>query len=249
MEISGTVSLVTGASRGIGAATAVALAEAGSDVIVNYLKNEAKAQSVAESICAAGRRAVVIQADVADGRAVRTMVEKGVNELGHLDILFNNAGYGAPGKCEDVDEAVWQRALDTHLTGTFHCCRAAIPHLRKQSAGAIINMASVAGLGGFIGTIAYGVVKAGLIQFTRSLAWELGDDNIRVCSVSPGLIWTDFHEKMSPERLEYSIKHRIPLHRTGKPEEVAQLVVSLIRNDYVTGENVVIDGGLSMRLG
>jgi len=172
-----------------------------------------------------------------------------VADLGRLDIVFNNAGFGAFGKCEDVAEAIWQRALDTHLTGTFHVCRAAIPHLRRQSAGAIINMASVAGLGGFIGTIAYGGVKAGLIQFTRSLAWELGDDNIRVNSVSPGIIWTDFHEKMTPEKLEYNKRHRIPLHRTGKPEDVAQLVVSLVRNDFINGENVVIDGGMSMRLG
>jgi len=139
-------------------------------------------------------------------------------------------------------------AFAVHVHSVFHLARAAAPYMARQGAGAIILLGSAAGLRGCLGALAYGVVKGALPQFARSLARELADQNIRVNCVSPGVIRTPFHARLTPEQVANNIQNRIPLHREGRPEDVAQLIVSLIENDFITGETFVIDGGMTMRI-
>lgn len=138
-------------------------------------------------------------------------------------------------------------AFAVHVHSIFHLCRAAAPHMARQGEGAIILLGSAAGLRGCPGALAYGVVKGALPQFARGLARELADQNIRVNCVSPGIIRTPFQAHLTPEQIDNN-RNRVPLHREGRPEEVAHVIVSLIENDFITGENVVVDGGMTMRI-
>ena len=240
---------VTGAGRGIGRAEAQAFAARGARVAINYVHNADAAEQSAELARQAGAGDVLLlKGDVADGDDVRAMVDRIASRWGKLDVVVNNAGYGCPGTLEQIAETDWDRAFAVHVKGAFHVCRATIPLLEKSDAGVIINTASVAGIRGLNGAIAYACVKATLIQFTRCLAWELADRNIRVNAVSPGIIRTDFHAKMPPEQKKHNLDNRVPLHREGRPEQVAQLVLALADNAYITGEAVTIDGGLTMRI-
>jgi NAD(P)-dependent dehydrogenase (short-subunit alcohol dehydrogenase family) len=153
-----------------------------------------------------------------------------------------------PGGLQEVSEEAWMNAFAVHVHSVFHLARAATPLMAKGGAGAIILVGSAAGLRGCIGALAYGVVKGALPQFARSLARELAEQNIRVNCVSPGVIRTPFHRSLTPEQVRNNIENRIPLHREGKPEDVADLITALIENDFITGENIVIDGGMTMRI-
>jgi len=248
MDLKGKVALVTGASRGMGAATARLLAANGAAVGVNYVTRPAAAEQVVKDIQRAGARAIAIQADVSDREQVQRMVDRALAEFGRLDVLINNAGGPAPGTIETVTEETWRKAIAVHLDGPFYCTRAAIPHMKKNGQGAIVNMASVAGLRGCQGNVAYQMVKCGIIAFTRGCARDLADYNIRVNCVSPGIIRTDFHAAMTEEQKKYNLAHRIPLHREGRPDQVAEAILLLVCNDYITGENVVVDAGLTMRI-
>jgi NAD(P)-dependent dehydrogenase (short-subunit alcohol dehydrogenase family) len=248
MELKNKLALITGASRGIGAATAKLLAANGAAVGVNYVTRPDKAEQVVRDIAAAGGKAFAIQADVSDPAQAERMVERAVKELGRLDVLVNNAGGPAPGSIESVTLETWRRAIAVHVDGPFYCTRAAIPYMKKQGEGAIVNISSVAGLRGCAGTIAYQTVKCAVLAFTRGLARDLAEYNIRVNCVSPGIIRTDFHAKMTEEQKKFNLDKRIPLHREGKPEDVAEAILLLVRNDYMTGENVVVDAGLTMRI-
>lgn len=248
MDLKDKVALVTGASRGIGAATAKLLAKHGAAVGVNYVSRPELAVQIVRQIESDGGRALAIQADVSDRTQVERMVERVVREFGRLDVLVNNAGGPAPGTIETVSEEIWRRAIAIHLDGTFYCTRAAIPHMKKNGEGAIVNLSSVAALRGCPGNVAYQMVKAGILAFTRGCARDLADYNIRVNCVSPGIIRTDFHAKMTPEQQKFNLEHRIPLHREGKPEQVAEVILLLVTNDYITGENIVVDAGLTMRI-
>ena len=143
----------------------------------------------------------------------------------------------------------WYKAFDVHVHAAFFLCRAALPNMKEKGEGAIVMMSSVAGIQAGPGSITYGVVKGAIPQFTRSLARELGDFNIRVNCVAPGIIRTRFHEKMTPEAKKHNIDNRIPLHREGTAEDVAETVVFLAQNDFITGELIVVDGGMTMRIG
>jgi len=241
--------LVTGASRGIGRAIAVAFAARGGRIAINFLGNESGARETERLALAAGAAEVLLcQGDVADGPSVQAMAAALEAHWGRLDVVVNNAGYGCPGRLTELDEADWDRTFATHLKGAFHVCRATIPLLARSSAGCIINMSSVAGLRGLPAAIAYGTAKASLIAFTRCLAWELADQNIRVNAVCPGIVRTDFHARMTPETREHNLRHRVPLHREGQPEQIAQTALFIADNEYMTGETVTVDGGLSMRI-
>ena len=158
------------------------------------------------------------------------------------------AGAAVPGGFFDVTEESWSRAFDVHVHAVLHLARSAVPHMIKQGEGAILLIGSAAGLRGCLGAIAYGVAKGVLPQFARTLARELSDHNIRVNCVSPGIIRTPFQDFLTPEQKENNIKSRIPLHREGKPAEVARAILELVENDFITGENLVIDGGMTMRI-
>lgn len=237
--IEGKIALVTGASRGIGAAIAVALAEAGADVALNYRQRANAATEVAAKIRAAGRRASVIGADVSDSAEVARMVEAVGEDLGPIDILINNAGIGLKRTPDDLTEADWDATIDTNLKSAFLCTQATIPAMHEHGWGRIVNISSGAARGpGGIG-VHYNASKAGLEGLTRGYAAYLAKSGITVNAVAPSLIETD----MLPATLEEA-ERRIPVGRVGRAEEVAQIVVMVVNNGYMTGQTVQLNGGL-----
>ena len=249
MKLEGKVALVTGGTKGIGAATAVRLAELGADVAILGRYDDDDAKSVKAAIEGHGRRCLMIVADMAKPEDAVRAVEETVEKLGTIDVLFHNAGGGVPGGILDVTPEQWYAAFDVHVHAAYHLCRTAVPVMKEKGGGAIVLMSSVAGIQAGPGSLTYGVVKGAMPQFARSLARELGDFNIRVNSVAPGIIRTRFHEKMTPDQKKHNIDNRIPLHREGTAGDVADAVAFLVKNDYITGQVVVIDGGLTMRIG
>lgn len=248
MELTGRKALVTGASRGIGRATALLLAQEGADVAVNYARNEKSAREVAERIQATGGSALVLQADVGDRGQVEAMFTAIQEQWGGLDVLVNNAGGRCDGTLLETDESAWHGALAVHLLGTVRCSRLALPAMIEKKEGVIVNVSSTAGLRGVRGMAAYATVKAAVMHLTRCLAVEASQDNVRVNCVAPGITDTDFHAVTPVEFIRHSVENRVLLHRVGRPEEVAQAIAFLVKNDYITGEVVTVDGGLTMRI-
>jgi len=248
MDLQGKKALVTGASRGIGRATALLLAQEGADIAINYVSNEQAAQDVAKRIEALGRRTLTLQGDVGDPDQVEAMFAVIGERWGGVDVLVNNAGGRCDGTVLETDESDWERTLGVHVLGTVRCCRLALPAMIEKRQGVIVNISSTAGLRGVRRMVAYATAKAAVAHLTRCLAVEASDHNVRVNCVAPGITETDFHAATPPEFLKHSVENRILLHRIGKPEEVAQAVVFLVKNDYVTGEVVTVDGGLTMRI-
>ena len=248
MTLSAKIALVTGGTRGIGAATAIALAKEGADVAIVGRRKDQDAEKTRAAILACGRRCQVILADCGVAAEATRCARETEASLGPVDILVHSAGGAVPGGLFDLTPEAWQAAFDVHVHAIFHLCRAAIPHMRGKKEGAIILMSSTAGIRGIITNIAYQVAKGALPQFTRALAREFANDNIRINCVAPGVIRTKFHENMSEEQRRLNLDHRIPLHREGTPEQVADLILTLIKNDYITGETMTIDGGLTMRI-
>jgi NAD(P)-dependent dehydrogenase (short-subunit alcohol dehydrogenase family) len=175
-------------------------------------------------------------------------VERTVSELGAVDVLVHSAGGPVNGGLLDLTPEAWHAAFDVHVHAIFHLCRAAIPAMRTKKEGAIILISSTAGRRAIHTNIAYQVVKGALPHFTRALAREFADDNIRVNCVAPGVIRTRFHAGMSDQQKKLNLEQRIPLHREGTPGQVASLIAELVTNDYITGETYTIDGGLTMRI-
>jgi NAD(P)-dependent dehydrogenase (short-subunit alcohol dehydrogenase family) len=248
MDLTGKVCLVTGGTKGIGAATAIALADAGADVAVVGRHNDAEAAAVRDRIEALGRRGAVVTADCGRPAEATRCVEETVRRLGRVDVLVHCAGGLIPGGLFEVSEADWYAGFDVHVHAVFHLCRAAVPEMRKRKEGAIILISSTAGKLALPTNVAYQVVKGAIPHFARALARELAPDNVRVNCVAPGVVRTRFHEKMTPEQKRLNLEHRIPLRREGAPEQVASLIVELVKNDYITGDTVTIDGGLTMRI-
>lgn len=247
MEIGNKVALVTGATRGIGRAVALELARRGAAVVVHG-RDPLAAAAVRAEILALGRRCEIVLADAADPACAARCVSAALDTLGGIDILVPCAGAPAPGGLLDVSPEDWYRAFDVHVHAVFHLCRAAAPAMLARGAGAVVLVSSAAGARGCLGALAYGVAKGALPQFARSLARELASSNIRVNCVAPGIIRTAFQDSLSPEQARRNIEHRIPLHREGTPEDVAAVVAMLVENDFITGETVAIDGGMTMRI-
>ncbi len=247
MKLSGKRALVTGASRGIGRAIALALAAEGADVAVNYAGSEAAAQEVAEAIGAMGRKAVVIQADVASGEATTAMLDNAVAELGGVDILVNNAGITRDKLLMRLKEEDWDAVLETNLKGVFNCTQAAVKYMMKQRSGNIVNISSVVGLTGNVGQSNYAAAKAGVIGFTMSVAKEVAGRGIRVNAVAPGFIKTDMTSVL-PEKIVENLLQSIPLQKLGEAEDIAKAVVFLVSDDasYITGQTLHVDGGMVM---
>jgi NAD(P)-dependent dehydrogenase (short-subunit alcohol dehydrogenase family) len=248
MELAGKVGLVTGGTKGIGAAAAVALARAGADVAINGRADDAAARAVKASIESLGRRAEVIVGDCARPAEARRVVEDTVKRLGRVDVVVHSAGGLVAGGLFEVKDEDWYAGFDVHVHAIFHLCRAAIPDMRRRKEGAIILISSTAGKLSLPTNVAYQVVKGAIPHFTRALAREFAPDNIRVNCVAPGVVRTRFHDKMTPEQQALNLQQRIPLRREGTPEQVASLIVELVKNDYITGDTVTIDGGLTMRI-
>lgn len=239
--------LVTGASRGIGRAAALALSRAGSRVAVNYSASKEAALGVVEEIKSAGGEAFAVQADVSRAADAAKMVSEVLERYGRLDILVNNAGITRDNLLLRLGEDSWDAVLDTNLKGVYNCLRAAARPMLKQRFGRVVNLASVAGLMASPGQVNYSAAKAGVIALTRTLAREFGSRNITVNAVAPGFIETDMTRELPGEARESYLK-RIALERFGRPEEVAEVIVFLVSPaaGYITGQTVVVDGGLSI---
>jgi 3-oxoacyl-[acyl-carrier protein] reductase len=246
VTLSGKVAIVTGGSRGIGRATALALAREGADVLVNFVSRADLAEGVVTEIARMGRRARAAHADVGDNRAVVSMIESTARELGRLDILVNNAGRPSDRhRVIDITDDEWSGVLRTNLTGAFYCTRAALPHLRRTR-GTVINISSnMTHRCPPIGA-PYTVSKAGLEAFTRVLAKEEGKYHVRVNAIAPGLIDTDMtQDVMRVDKGFQEYARTIPLNRLGNGADIAELVVYLAsdRASYVTGQTLYVNGG------
>ncbi|MHB1357298.1 MAG: SDR family NAD(P)-dependent oxidoreductase [Anaerolineae bacterium] len=248
MELISKVALITGGTSGIGAATALALARGGADIVLVGRHPGDTANQTLTAIRALGRLCEIIPADVSIPSEADRCVHEAAAWLGRLDILVHAAGGPAAGNIMDVAPETWHAAFAVHVDAAYYLCRATIPYLRQQGEGAIILVSSVAGLRGVPNAIAYCTVKGAVLQFTRALARDLAGDNIRVNCVTPGVIRTPFHANMTPEAKANNIANRIPLHREGRPEDVADVIRMLATNEFITGESVTIDGGMTSRV-
>ena len=247
MDLSNKCALVTGASRGIGRAIAVALAKAGADVAINYAGN-AEAAKKTEDLCAAyGVNTLVIKANVANADECKAMMDCVKDHFGKLDILVNNAGITRDKLMIGMSEADFMEVINTNLTGSFLCMQMASKLMIKQRYGRIINLSSVVGLHGNAGQVNYAASKAGVIGMTKSAAKELASRNITVNAVAPGMIETDM-TAVIPEKAKEAMMAGIPAGRAGAPEEIAN-VVAFLASDmaaYITGQVISVDGGMGI---
>ena len=241
------IALVTGASRGIGAAIALALAKAGCDLALTCLSSVEKAEQVAQVCRESGVQAIVYQADVSSEADCRTLLGKVHTDLGPVAVLVNNAGVTRDGLAMRMSLEQFTTVVDANLTGTFLMCKAVLPDMVKARTGRIINLTSVAGLYGNAGQVNYAASKAGVIGLTRSLAKEVGSRSITVNAVAPGFIETDMTSVLSDSIRESAI-HSISLGRLGQPEDIAGVVAFLASPDasYITGQVIEVSGGISL---
>ena len=240
------VALVTGGSRGIGAAIALRLAAEGARVALNYAGNAAAAADVVARIESDGGVAVAFQADVSDSAACAALVEAVVSRFGTLDILVNNAGITRDGLLVRMSDEDWSSVIDTNLSGAFYMTRAAGKVMMKARSGSIINISSVVGLTGNAGQVNYASAKAGLVGMTKSVARELASRGVRANVVAPGFIATDMTDAL-PEAARAAAAAAIALGRFGSPEDVAACVAFLASDDasYLTGQTIAVDGGMT----
>jgi len=248
MKLDGKVSLITGGAGGIGSATALHLARLGADIAICDRQIGGRAEAIKGKIGALGRRCFLLAADMSVPEEATRSVHETVTQMGSIDVLVHAAGGGVNGGLLEVAPEAWYGAFNVHVHAVFHLCRAAVPFMKVKKEGAIVLISSAAGSRGCLGAIAYGVVKGALPQFARSLARELAEDNIRVNVVSPGIIRTPFQDSLTPEQVKNNIANRIPLHREGKPEDVADVIAMLVTHNFITGETITIDGGMTMRI-
>jgi len=247
MDVTGKCALVTGASRGIGRAIAVALARAGADVAINYAGN-AEAARQTEELCAAyGANTLVIKADVANADECKMMIDFVKEHFGKIDILVNNAGITKDKLMIGMTEADFMEVINTNLKGSFLCMQMVSKLMLKQRYGRIINLSSVVGLHGNAGQVNYAASKAGVIGMTKSAAKELASRNITVNAVAPGMIETDM-TSVIPEKAKEAMMAGIPAGRAGAPEEIADAVVFLASDKaaYITGQIISVDGGMGI---
>jgi len=249
MKLKGKVALVTGSSRGIGKAIAIAFAEEGAKVMVNYTSNEKAANEVMETIQKMGGQAKVFKADVAKKAEAQDLVQATVDAFGGLDILVNNAGFTRPAMMLKMTEEQWDAVVDIHLKGAWLCAQAAAPHMIAKNYGKIINVTSVAGMVGTVGQINYSAAKGGVISMTKSMARELARNNICVNVISLGIVPTDMSEKITTDdKLKEIYMNRILLKRFGETEELTPAFVFLASEqaNYITGQLLAVDGGYGM---
>ena len=253
MELSGSVGIVTGGATGIGHAVCLELARAGAKaLVVNYSRSVAEAEATARELADLGVEALPVKADVAREEEVVAMVEAAAERFGRIDILVNNAGttrFIPFPDLEAVTDEVWQHILGVNLMGPWYASRAAAPYL-KRSRGCIVNIASIAALRGSGSSLPYGVSKAALTQLTRALAVALAPE-VRVNAVNPGLVSSRWFRQPFGEEAaaaqEAAMAQRTPLEAVATPEHVAQAVMGFIRSDIVTGQHLVVDGGLNLK--
>jgi 3-oxoacyl-[acyl-carrier protein] reductase len=239
------IAIVTGASRGIGRAVAIVLAEAGCSVVINYNKSRDEAEALLQELASKTLKAAIEQADVSDMSQAKRMAERVIAKYGRIDLLVNNAGLTKDGFLVLMSENDWNDVISANLTGVFNCCKVVSSHMLSQRKGCIINISSLSGITGLPGQANYAAAKGGVISFTKALAKELAPFGIRVNAIAPGVIETDMVGALA-EKTKSNFLDLIPLKRFGKPEEVASVVRFLASEDasYITGETICVTGGL-----
>ena len=247
MHLEGKVAIVTGASRGIGRAVAINLAQSGADIVVNYSGSEGAAQETVEAVQALGRKAIKIKANVANADEVAAMVEEAHKEFGHIDILVNNAGITRDGLLMRMKDEDFDAVIDINLKGVYLVTKAVSKIMMKQRSGHIINMTSVVGVMGNAGQVNYAASKSGIIGMTMSLAREVGSRGITVNAVAPGFIQTAMTDVLSDD-IKEQMKSQIPLGAFGSVQDIANAVVFLASDEakYITGQTLHVDGGMAM---
>ncbi|HEY3028400.1 MAG TPA: 3-oxoacyl-ACP reductase family protein [Pyrinomonadaceae bacterium] len=250
LDLTGKVALITGASSGIGAATATVLADLGAQVAIGYHHNQQGAEQVRNDIVRAGGKAIAIRVDVRHAYEIRALVNRTTEEFGPVDILVNNAGSLIERqKVLEITEERWNEIMNLNLTSAMICSQAVAASMIERKTGAIINLASIAGRnGGGLGASAYSTAKGGLITFTKSLAKELAPYGVRVNAISPGVVDTPFHEVFSTPEMIRNFVATIPLGRVGTPHECAKVIAFLASDaaSYVVGETIEVNGGQLM---
>jgi 3-oxoacyl-[acyl-carrier protein] reductase len=250
LNLSGRIALITGASSGIGAATALLLAEAGAQVAVGYHRNKDGAESTVQSIRASGGNAIALQGDMRQAGEIERLVEETVGKLGEIDILVNNAGSLVERlPLGEMTAERWDEVMDLNLKSALLCTQQVAPGMRSRKRGSVINIVSIAGRnGGGVGASAYATAKGGLITLTKAMAKEFAPDLVRVNAVSPGVIDTPFHQVFSTPEIMANFVKAIPLGRVGTAVEVARVVAFLASDaaSYVVGETIEVNGGQLM---
>ena len=249
MRLKDKIALVTGSSRGVGRAVALAYAKEGAKVLINYTSNEKAAAEVVSAIKEMGSQAKAVKADVAKKDEAAGLVQATVDAFGGIDILVNNAGFTRPAMMLSMTEEQWDEVVDIHLKGAFLCAQAAAQHMKEKKSGKIINVTSVAGVAGTVGQINYSAAKGGVISMTKSMARELARYNICVNVISLGIVATEMSEKIrSDEKLREIYLNRILLKRFAEPDDITPAFVFFASDEsnYVTGQLLCADGGYGM---
>ncbi len=248
IDLAGKTAIVTGSSRGIGAAVARVLAQQGAKVVINHRSSAAGAEAVLQEILAAGGEGMVVQADVSRAADAQRLIKTTVKTWGQLDILVNNAGTTRDTLIMLMKEDAWNLVLQTNLNSAYHCTKAALRPMMKKRFGRIINITSVVGLAGQAGQSNYAASKAGLIGFTKSIAKEVGSRNITVNAIAPGFVPTALTDVLPPAMVEQAVQ-ATPLGRLGATEEIAYAVAFLASAEagFITGQVLSVDGGLVMQ--
>lgn len=239
--------IVTGASRGIGRAIALKLADCGHDVVVNYLFEEEDYAGTVEEIKSKGVNAIALKADVSNFDQVKDMMDAVHEQFGKIDILINNAGITRDGLLARMKEEDFDSVITVNLKSVFNCCRHAVPYMMKKKYGRIVNMASVVGLAGQPGQTNYAASKGGIIAFTKALAQEVGSRGITVNAIAPGFVETPMTDVL-PEKVREAMMEKIPLRRGGLVEDIANTAAYLTggESSYITGQIISVNGGMYM---
>lgn len=243
--LEGKIALVTGGSRGIGAAIALELGRNGATVVINYNHSKEHADEVVKQITDMGSEAVAFQADISAHEPTRQLVETTIARFGQIDILVNNAGITRDKSFRKMSYDEWHKVIDTNLSSAYYTCTVAIHKMLEQKSGRIINISSIVGQAGAFGQTNYAAAKAGLIGFTKALALETARSGVTVNAICPGYIGTEMVKAM-PEDVLAKVVERVPMQRLGTPQEIAEAVVYLCHAGYMTGQCLNINGGLYM---
>ncbi|MBW2474406.1 MAG: 3-oxoacyl-ACP reductase FabG [Deltaproteobacteria bacterium] len=244
-KLSGKIAVVTGGSRGIGAAVAKGLGKEGATVIINYNHSQKEAETIVDEIKAMGSLAVALQADISDAEATKVFIEKALADFGKIDILVNNAGITRDKTFKKMSFEEWHKVIDTNLSSVFNTCKIALPSMLEQKYGRIINISSVIGQAGGFGQTNYAAAKAGLVGFSKSLALETAKGGVTVNCICPGYIATEMVKAM-PENVREAIIAMVPMKKLGEPDEIAKGVVFICESEYMTGQCLNLNGGLYM---